>query len=162
MAMRILLVLVIALGCRQNHEQAVKPRPFVPPGSLVIQSRSIPAETAMRAVGLRTEEKRDTGDASWRKSFTDVRGASDIAGVRRDFTLVVANESAAVRRFTATIEYVAPDGTPLRTRKLNQLVVPPFAENTYFGYTVLNPPGAAVVTCHLEMIDGDEAESGVK
>lgn len=108
---------------------------------MVLESRSLPADTTFAAVGLRPEADHDDGATDWSASASDrVLGAKD-GFVRREFRLTIANRGATAREFHARIDYYAPAGELLRRRKIEHMMVPPFTENSWIGSAMLKAPG---------------------
>ena len=145
-----LAFLVVALAC-----VPAKPRLQLPGNErqLVVTSRSLGADATLTAIGLRRTAKKDDGATTWQHRFADLPAVRDGGEVKRPFRFVLANLAPAARRFDVTIDYRSESGALVRGRSFRGLLVPPFTEKTYVGFTRFAPPGTAAAMMSVELVE---------
>jgi hypothetical protein len=141
------LPLLLALACSSPDEGP--PVTVTKRGDLTIESRPLPVNATLTAVGLGAGGDRREGSSEWESSFEDAEGRTEREGVRRQFRLTVVNRSATAREFHARIDYLDPEAVLVRRRSLKSLVVPPFTETIWSGAVLLPPPGNAEVVSRV-------------
>jgi hypothetical protein len=144
---RFLFPLALVLACASPDEgpqMTVTQR-----GDLRVESRPLPADAALAAVGLRPGGDRREGAAEWESAFEEGESRTERDAVRKGFRLTLVNRSATAREFHARIDYVGPDGSLVRRESLTSLVVAPFTESHWNGAVLLPLPGRAEVVARV-------------
>ncbi len=118
-------------------------------GDLTIETRDLRGEATLAAVGLAPEGDRREGASTWDSTFTDAKGRLERDRVRRAFRITIVNRGATARDFHARIDYLAPEGTLVRRRSLDNLVVAPFTEMSWSGAVLLPIPGDAAALARV-------------
>jgi len=161
----LLLPLLLAIGCAGPPE---------PPEVRVsqwrdmrLESRTLEADTAFTAFGLRNQAEHDDGSTRWNAQATDQPRETAGGFLRREFRVTIANRDSVAREFHARLDYFEPgQGELLKRREIDHMVVPPFTENTWVGSTMIREPGDAELIARIlpasEDFDVDaESEGGL-
>lgn len=160
----LLLTLLLAIGCAGPPE---------PPEVRVsqwrdmrLESRTLEADTAFTAFGLRGQAEHDDGATRWNAQATDQPREARDGFIRREFRVAIANRDSVAREFHARLDYFEPgQGELLKRREIDHMVVPPFTENTWVGSVMIREPGDAEMIARIlpasEDFDADaESQSG--
>lgn len=115
-----------------------------------LESRTLEADTAFAAFGLRNQAERDDGSTRWNAHATDVAREATDGFLRREFRVTIANRDSIAREFHARLEFFEPgSGDLLRRREIDHMVVPPFTENTWVGSMMIREPGDAELIARI-------------
>lgn len=142
---------VAILGCNSDAGHDPIPEPSSS-RQLVIEQRSLTADTALTSMGLRPGDT-DQADARW--------------GYRCDYSKPIGLENAWKQRFRVTIQNLsrevlefevkvtqhssAGEAGP-RTRELGPLVIPPLTEKRFSGF-MLSPHKPGEKVCSVELVE---------
>jgi hypothetical protein len=115
-----------------------------------LESRTLPADTAFAAFGLRNQPERDDGSTRWNASTSDLPRETTDGFLRREFRLTIANRDSVAREFHARVDYFEPgEGELLKRRLIEHMVVPPFTENSWIGSMMIREPGDAEMIARI-------------
>ncbi len=134
--------MLFLLACAPQAEDAAAPG-VQRVGDLTIASRDLRSEATFAAVGLAGAGDRREGSSSWDASLAEGESRTERDGVRRGFTLTIANRGTTAREFHARIDYRGAEGALASRRSLENLVVPPFTETSWSGDVLLPHAGNA-------------------
>ncbi|MGA7616739.1 MAG: hypothetical protein WBX15_16315 [Thermoanaerobaculia bacterium] len=146
------LLVTPALSCGREKPLRASSRK-----EIVVRSRPLDRDATFTILGLRREDRRDDRQTGWDSTFRDEITGTEEGFVRRDFTLSIANRTDQPWEFRATIEYRDHEGNLVRKRVLRKLLVPPFTEKSYSGYTLFRSPGEVQVKSLVHRIDDDDS-----
>jgi len=148
-------IVAVAIACGCNAPKPVIPLPATE-RELVSTSRAIPGEAALNIVGLRPRAEKDDAATTWDSRFDELPFRVTLREVKRPFEFVLVNRAASPRRFDVTIRYERPDGTLIRARTFRKLVIPPFTEKTYRGYSRFAKSVSARATMEAAPLDEED------
>ncbi len=144
-------MLVIA-GCNSDSGE---PDPIPEPSSareLVIEQKTLAADTALSAVGLRPEGS-EKADTRWGYECDFSRAISLEDAWKQRFRVTVQNVSREVVEVEVTITQSSADGTSgERTRDLGRLVIPPLTEKRFSGF-MLSPYKPGEKVCEVRLFE---------
>ena len=127
----LLLAILLFAACRDEPAPAVHVSRWQ---DLIVESRSLPADTTFSAVGLRPESDRDDRSTDWEVKFSDAeKPAAEDGFVRRDFRLTILNRGSSAIEFHGRLDYHAGVAGLHRRRSFDHLLVPPFTERSWIG-----------------------------
>lgn len=160
----LLLPLLFAFGCAGPPEPpAVRVSQW---RDMQLESRTLEADTAFAAFGLRNQAERDDGSTRWNAHTSDLPRETTDGFRRREFRVTIANRDSVAREFHARLDYLEPgQGELLKRREIDHMVVPPFTENTWVGSMMIREPGDAELIARIlpasEDFDAVESEGGL-
>ena len=138
----LLLSLLLAIGCAGPPEPSeVRVSQW---RDMRLESRTLEADTAFAAFGLRNQAERDDGSTRWNAYASDLPRETRDGFLRREFRVTIANRDSVAREFHARLDYFEPGaGELLKRREIDHMVVPPFTESTWVGSMMIREPGDA-------------------
>ncbi|MBW3670985.1 MAG: hypothetical protein KY432_04860 [Acidobacteria bacterium] len=142
---------VAILGCNSDAGHDPIPEPSSS-RQLVIEQRSLVADTALTTLELRPEGS-DQADARWgyRCDYSKPIGLED--AWKQRFRVTIQNVSREVLEFEVRITQHSSEGeAPPRTRELGPLVIPPLTEKRFSGF-MLSPHKPAEKECGVELVE---------
>ena len=117
---------------------------------LVIEQRSLPADTALSAVGLRPEAEK--ADARWGYQCDYSKPILVKDAWKQRFRVTIQNVSREVLEFEVNVtQHSEEEGVTPRTRDLGRLVIPPLTEKRFSGF-MLSPRKPADKICEVTLI----------
>lgn len=124
---------------------------------LVIEQRSLPADTTLTALGLRPGEN-EKADERWAYQCDYSKPISLEEVWKQRFRVTIQNVSTEVLEFDVNItQYGAEEEDPPRERSLGRLVIPPLTEKRFSGF-MLNPRKPGEKTCEVELFEPEDSE----
>jgi hypothetical protein len=142
------LPLLFAIGCAGPPEP---PEVHVSQWrDMKLESRTLKADTAFAAFGMRGQAEHDDGSTRWNAHTSDLPRETTDGFVRREFRVTIANRDSVALEFHARLDYNEPDqGELLKRREIDHMVVPPFTENTWVGSMMIREPGDADLVARI-------------
>ena len=115
-----------------------------------LESRTLEADTAFAAFGLRNQAERDDGSTRWNAHANDLPRETTDGFLRREFRVTIANRDSVAREFHARLDFFESDqGKLLKRREIDHMIVPPFTENTWVGSMMIREPGDAELIARI-------------
>lgn len=151
-ALSVALLAVTIVACNgevEDHDPIPEPSSS---RELVIEQRTLAADTALTSVGLRPDGE-EHADSRWSYRCDYSKPISVEDAWKQRFRVTIQNVSREVLEFEVTVTQHAEDGeVPPRTRDLGRLVIPPLTEKRFSGF-MLSPYKPSDKICEVTLVD---------
>ncbi|MFN2237976.1 MAG: hypothetical protein ABR524_01160 [Thermoanaerobaculia bacterium] len=143
------LPLLFAIGCAGPPPEPPKVR-VSQWRDMKLESRTLKADTAFAAFGMRSQAEHDDGSTRWNAHTSDLPRETTDGFLRREFRITIANRDSVALEFHARLDYFDSDqGALLKRREIDHMVAPPFIENTWIGSVMIREPGGAELVARI-------------